>query len=156
MSRLKNLLFATFISPELVLALIVLVISYFAPTYTEKLGIAIHSDTEIWKYLPALTLIFSGAAINSSFKLRAPLESFSNKRLYEWPLYQLLVDRVYIGISFGIISAAASLMLWILGENLEPTYIAVIFLTATLVSGTTALSMLLAQQRLRELVERHT
>lgn len=153
MSRLKNLMFALALSPELVIGLAVAAFAILAPDSAESLGLAIRSDAEVWKYLPALTLIFSGAAINASFKLRAPLESFSNKLLYKWPGYQLLVDRVYVGLFFGIFSAAASLALWIVGQQIGAVWTASIFLAATLISGATALTMMLAQQKLRELLE---
>lgn len=156
MNRIKHLCIAIFVSPELALGLAVAVFVTAAPKLAAELGVAIRSDPEVWKYLPALTLIFSGAAINSSFKLRAPLESFSNKILYHWSGYQLLVDRVYVGLFYGVCSAAASLALWIVGKKINPILTASIFLAATLISGVTALTMLLAQQKLRELLEANT
>lgn len=156
MNRLKNFFIAALVSPEVAIGLAVAVFAISAPKAAAALGDAIRSDAEVWKYLPALTLLFSGAAITSSFKLRAPLESFSNKILYHWPGYQLLVDRVYIGLFYGISSAAASLALWIVGQKISPILTASVFLAATLISGATALSMLLAQQKLRELLEANT
>lgn len=155
MSRLKNLILALIISPEIALTLAFFLFSSIWPNYAAILGGAIRADTEVWKYLPALTLVFSGAAINSSFKLRAPLENFSNKSLYQWPAYQLLVDRVYVGLFYGILASVAGIMLWILGGKLNNIHVAEIFLVATLTSGTTALSMLLAQQKLREIMEKN-
>lgn len=156
MNRLKHFLIAAFVSPEVAIGLAVAVFAISAPKLAAALGDAIRSDAEVWKYLPVLTLVFSGAVINASFKLRAPLESFSNKILYHWSAYHLLVDRVYIGLFYGICSAAASLALWIVGQKIGPILVASIFLAATLISGVTALSMLLAQQKLRELLEANT
>ncbi|MFZ5525520.1 MAG: hypothetical protein ACOZE7_02585 [Pseudomonadota bacterium] len=156
MNRLKHLCATIFVSPEVAIALAVATFATTAPKLAAALGEAIRTDGEVWKYLPGLTLIFSGAAINSSFKLRAPLESPSNKILYHWPGYQLLVDRVYIGLFYGIFSAAASFVLWIIGQKINPVLVASIFLAATLISGATALTMLLAQQKLRELLEANT
>lgn len=156
MKRLKNFLLAALVSPEVVVALAIFAFVSYAPEQAAILGNAIRSDAEVWKYLPAITLLFAGAAINSSFKLRAPLESFSNKPLYEWPLYPLLVDRVYVGLAYGIASAIASLFLWFLGGRISPSQIATVFLLATAVSGVTALTMLLAQQSLRELLEKYS
>nr|WP_131515295.1 hypothetical protein [Pseudomonas chengduensis] len=156
MNRFKNLAIAFFVSPEILLALGVFAFVTLSPESAANLGNAIRSESEIWKYLPALTFIFAGAAINYSFKLRAPLENSSNKALYQWPLYHLLVDRVYIGLFYGISSAAASFILWIIGQQLSPHHVALVFLIATTVSGTTALTMLLAQQKLRELLDKYT
>lgn len=156
MKRLKNLALTLFVSPEVLSAAATLAFIYFLPNQAGELGKSIRADSEIWKYLPALTLVLSGSAISTSFKVRAPLENFSNKPLYEWPLYQLLVDRVYISLFFAISSAIAALALWFLGAKLGDVQIAAIFLGSAAVSGTTALTMLLAQQKLRELIERHT
>ena len=153
MSRFKNIVLALLVSPEIVVCLSVLGLVVVIPDHIASLGEVIRSDPEVWKYLPALTFIFSGAAINSSFKLRAPLENFSNKVLYRWPAYQLLVDRVYIALFYGICSAGGSLALWVFGLKLEPVWVASVFLAATLMSGVTALTMILAQQKLRELLE---
>lgn len=152
MNRIRNLIIALFVSPEFIALLCALAFVTLAPAKASSIGEAIRSDDEIWKYLPALTLIFAGAAINYSFKLRAPLESPSNKALYQWPLYQLLVDRVYISLFYGISSGAASIALWFSGRQLDPSYVTLVFLTATSISGITALTMLLALQKLKEIL----
>jgi hypothetical protein len=154
--RIKNLLAATFISPEVVIVLAVMFFLQVMPAEAIALGKAIRSDVEVWKYLPTLTLAFSIAAINFSSKLRAPLENSSNKPLYQWPLYDFLVDRVYVGIFFSVLAGAASLSLWILGSYLSESTVAAIFLVSTLASGATALTMMLAQQKLRELIDKHS
>ncbi|MER0043606.1 hypothetical protein [Pseudomonas sp. MGal98] len=152
MNRLKNLTIAIFVSPEFLGFLCVLTFVIFAPEKASNIGEAIRSDEDVWKYLPALTLIFAGATINYSFKLRAPLEAPTNKVLYHWPLYQILVDRVYISLFYGVCSGIASITLWFLGRQLEAHHVAFIFLTATLISGLTALTMLLAIQKLKEIL----
>lgn len=156
MTRFKNLILAFFISPELVAILAVLALMKFCPAQYASLGKTIRSDDEVWKYLPALTLAFSTTAINYSSKLRAPLENFSNKRLYEWPLYNLFVDRVYVGIFYGVLSGTASLALWFIGKSLDDATVGAIFLASTISSGTTALTMMLAHQKLRELIEKYS
>ncbi|XQA62840.1 hypothetical protein ACM9XD_05670 [Xanthomonas sacchari] len=153
MNRIKNILFAFLFSPEALIAVVVIAFSYFFSSQAIALGKAIRSDAEVWKYLPGLTLIFAGAAINSSIKIRAPLESSSNKVLYQWPMYQLLVDRVYVGIFYGVASAAISLFIWIIGKEISFIVTASLFLAATLISAVTSMTMLLAQQRIRELLE---
>ena len=153
MKRFNHLVLALIVSPEMVIGVAVLAFALLAPTPAANLGSLIRSDAEVWSYLPVLTFIFSGAAIRTSFKLRAPLESSYNRMLYQWPGYQLLVDRVYVGLFYGISSAGASLFLWMVGKKLEPLVVASIFLASTLMAGATALTMLLAQQKLRELLE---
>lgn len=156
MKRIKNLIAALFISPEIVLVLIVLGCLQYFPENFKLLGKSIRSDTEIWKYLPGLTLIFSTTAFNYSSKLRAPLENFSNKHLYEWPHYDLLVDRVYVSLFYAIAAGCTGLWLWFFGQSLSEQAVGAIFLASTGTSGVTALAMLLAHQKLRELIEKYT
>lgn len=152
MNRIKYLLIALAVSPEVLVGLLVAAFVVIFPRHAAAFGETIRSDAEVWKYLPGLTFIFVGFIIKSSFTLRAPLESSSNKVLYCWPGYQFLVDRVYVGLFYGIASTIASLALWFFGKAFDPILVALIFLSATLVSGMTALTMLLAQQKLREIL----
>jgi hypothetical protein len=156
MMRLKNLLLATVISPESLIVLAIFALSGYFPLELQTLGESIRSDAEIWKYLPGLTVLFSTTAIGYSSKIRAPLENSSNKKLYEWPHYPLLVDRVYVSFFFAIGSGGIGLWLWFFGKTLSASNVGVVFLASTLVSGTTALTMLLAHQRLRELINTHS
>jgi hypothetical protein len=114
------------------------------------------ADDEVWKHLPTLTLLFSGLAFKFSSKLRAPLENQSNKALYEWPHYKLLKDRVLVSLIFASVSGIVGLGLWVLGGPAEPKIVGVTFLAATVTAAITALTMLLAHQKLRELLETYT
>lgn len=156
MIRLKNIVLALFIAPELLIILSVICSSNLFPELVKTVGDAVLADDEIWKYLPGLTLAFASTAITYSSKLRAPLENTSNKTLYEWPLYQLLVDRVYISLFYAITAVAASFYLWFFGKQLDPIKVAVIFLSSCIAAGTTALTMILAHQKLREILEKNS
>lgn len=155
MKRIKNIFLAVVVSPELVVLLFVVGGFVLYPEFLDELGLKIQSDSEVWKFLPTLTLLFSGAAFGLSSKLRAPLENASNKSLYEWPLYPLLVDRVMISLWIAVACGAIGLMLWIFGQSLTGAMVGGVFLAATSVSATTALTMLLAHQKLRELIDRY-
>jgi hypothetical protein len=155
MKRIRNVLLATFVSPELVVLLLIVLWVVYSPNTIDALGKKLRSDSEVWKYMPTLTLFFSGAAFTLSSKIRAPLENSSNRLLYEWPLYPLLVDRVLVSMVFAATCGAAGFCLWVLGQSLSPRTVGTVFLAATGVSATTAFSMLLAHQKLRELVDRY-
>lgn len=155
MKQVKNTFFALFISPEAVVAFLVLLWFFLNPTSLESLGAHLKSDTDVWKYLPSLILIFAGTAFRFSFKIRAPLDSSFNRILYEWPLYPLLVARVMVGLIFAACSGALGLATWIFGRHLDDLTVGVMFLLAAGVSATTALTMMLAYQKLRELIERY-
>jgi len=153
--RIKNTFFALFISPEAVVAFLVLLWFLFNPTSLELFGSHLKYDTEVWKYLPSLVLIFAGTAFRFSFKIRAPLDSSFNRILYEWPLYPLLVARVMVGLFFAACSGALGLATWIFGQHLDDLTVGAMFILAVGVSATTALTMMLAYQKLRELIERY-
>lgn len=155
MKRVRNLLLSILVSPELVVVLLVTGGLVYSSEFMTILGKKLKSDSEIWKYMPTLTLLFSGAAFGLSSKIRAPLESCSNKLLYEWPLYPLLVDRVLVSMAFAGICGAIGLLLWVFGQSLPATTVGGVFLAATGVSATTAFTMLLAHQKLRELIDRY-
>lgn len=155
MIRLKNTLAALFISPEfLILTSCIAGFYYFEPTFG-YIGESMRRDAEVWKYLPALPIAFSTAAIGFSSKIRAPLENFSNKTLYEWDLYHLLVDRIYISFFYAIFATGTAISLWFFGQSLDASIIGISYTFAVLSSGATALTMLMAQQKLRELVEKY-
>jgi hypothetical protein len=147
--------FAVFISPEAIVALLVFLWFYLNPTSLELLGSHLKSDAEVWKYLPSLVLIFAGTAFRFSFKIRAPLDSSFNRILYEWPLYPLLVARVMVGIVFATLSGGLGLVTWIFGQHLNDLVVGSMFILAAGVSATTALTMMLSYQKLRELLERY-
>jgi hypothetical protein len=104
MKRINNFLFCLFFSPELVVLLLVAVGFVYIPESITALGNKLKSDSEVWKYMPTLTLLFSGTAIGLSSKIRAPMENSSNKLLYEWSLYPLLVDRVLVSRLFVVLN----------------------------------------------------
>lgn len=155
MKRTKKFLLALLVSPEIVVLLLVAFVFAHYPGLIDELGKKLLSDSEVWKYMPTLTLLFSGAAFGLSSKIRAPLENSSNKLLYEWPLYPLLVDRVMISLGFSGICGALGLALWVFGQSLTTTVVGTVFVGATGVSATTALTMLFAHQKLRELIDRY-
>ena len=155
MKRLRNFIAAIVISPELLVCLVLLGVFAYYPGLFESLGMKMRADDEVWKHLPALTILFSGLAFKFSSKLRAPLENQSNKVLYEWPHYRLLKDRVMVSLVFSSVSGIVGLGLWVLGRPAEPKIVGLVFLAATGTAAITALTMLLAHQTLRELLETH-
>ncbi|MBM7124681.1 hypothetical protein ACFFJT_20445 [Dyella flava] len=146
------LLFAVFVSPEFLLSLILYGFYFFFPSTFDVLGRHLVSDKEVWKYLPTLPSALAAYAFSMSFKIRAPSKERLRKILYEWPLYNLLVDRVYVGILYAVLCFVLSLFLWILGEGLGSSISALLFLEATAVSGVSALTMHEAAQKLPEIL----
>lgn len=155
MKRIKNIFLVLFISPEFLILISILAVADLYPAVLESVGDRIKADSEIWKYLPTLTLAFSAMAFRLSSKLRAPLDNTSNKALYDWPLYPLLVDRVIVSLLFSVVAGVAALILWVYGDDFTSLQIGAIFLCSTIAAATTALSMLFAHQTLKELLDKH-
>ena len=155
MKQIKNTLVSLFISPELVVAFLVFLWFSLNPNSLESFGAHLKSDKDVWKYLPSLVLIFVGTAFRFSFKIRAPLDSSFNRMLYEWPLYPFLVARVMVGLIFSTCSGALGLATWIFGQYLDDLVVGAMFFLSAGVSATTALTMMLAYQKLREIIERY-
>lgn len=146
---------AIFISPEAIFLLLSVMVIVYRPELLSDLGTKLKSDSNAWKYLPTLTLLFSGAALRLSSKLRAPLENSSNKVLYNWPLYHFLVDRVIVSIGLSILCGLIGLSLWVFGKDLSGEAVGEMFVISTGMSAITALTMLLAHQKIRELIEKY-
>jgi hypothetical protein len=155
MKRFKNLITILFISPEFLVTIIIYAIYNFYPAFLESIGTKIQADAEVWKYLPTLTFFMASLAFTFSSKLRAPLVNKSNKILYDWPLYQLFVDRVIVSLLFAVVCAITALLLWVYGASMSPVQIGAIFLGSTIAVSTTTITMLLAHQKLIEILEKH-
>lgn len=154
MSQFKNIVLVTIVSPEVLFLSAMLGTLYLNPPWLGSIGLTITSNKEVWKFLPSLTLGLAAVAYTYSSKLRAPLNS-SNKILYDWGLYPLLVGRVMVSLAFSTLCGISALSLWIFGDDMQPALIAIVFLSATLISGITALTMMLAHQKLREMLEKY-
>lgn len=152
MKQAKNVLLAFLISPEIIGSLFVCFVFFLCPVLFEGLGRRLKVDPEIWKYPPALIVLFSGLSFKFSSKIRAPLDGASNRALYEWPLYPLLVARVMVGLFFAVISGAIGLWVWIYGQSFSNEIIGCLIIITIWISAATAFTMMLACQKLRELV----
>ncbi|MCP4988060.1 MAG: hypothetical protein GY928_19010 [Colwellia sp.] len=151
MKRFKNLVTVMFISPEFLVLIVIFGIYQFYPPFLKSIGTKIQADAEVWRYLPTLTFVMASLAFTFSSKLRAPLVNKSNKILYDWPLYQLFVDRVIVSLLFAIVCAITALVLWVYGASMGSVQVGAVFLGSTISVSTTAITMLLAHQKLMAL-----
>lgn len=152
MKRLCWAVLGIILSPELLAVGLSVVVELWWPELFSMLGRKLEADSEIWKYLPTLTLGLAAYSFKLSSNLRAPLQGHANKSLYQWPMYQFFVDRVYIGMGYSVAAALGSLILWMFGKDLDHRFVGLIFVSATTVASATALTMLLAKQKLTELL----
>lgn len=155
MKRLKNLASAIFFSPEMLLIVTVLIFWWWWRDPLVYLGRELPIDSEIWKYWPTAVFGLAGLSVfGYSSKIRAPLESSSNKALYGWPNYRLLVDRVHVAILFNVGYCGIAASVWALGKSWPRELVGALFVIAVVGALITVLTMLFAHQRLRELLEK--
>lgn len=156
MKRALDILRMLFVSPEFLVITIVGFMYFYAKDFLTTLGTLFKSNDEIWKFLPTLPILFSGIAFNISNKVRAPFEGMNNKKLYKWPEYHRIIDRVTLSKIYCLLCGAGAISIWIFCKQLPAIIISSIFLISTLVSGVVAFFMFEASQRLREILELHS
>ena len=144
------------ISPELCVILLVILVNIYAEKHINTLGSLFKTNDEIWKFLPSLPILFSGITFKTSKKVRVPLDTGSNKALYEWPLYHMITDRILLSKAYCIICGTGAISIWLFCKQLPEYMIASIFLLSTLISGVTAFFMHDASQKIREVIELHS
>ncbi len=155
MRRALDLLRAICISVELVISLALLATYILKPTIFVQIGHQFKNNSEVWKFLPTLPLLFAGVAIKTSAALRSPADAKRNKILYEWPDYSRIIDRVYIGISMSVASAAGAVGIWIFAVEMPEILLGAIFLASVSISGAIALSFTVSSHKIKELLEKH-
>lgn len=156
MRRIADLLRAFIVSFEMVWLLLMILVDLNFRSYFTLIGEQFRFNTEIWKFLPTLSLLFTGLAFKLAGKVRAPLPSPYNKRLYEWPQYHRLKDRVYISLFLCVMSCIGALAIWMFADKMATHMIATIFLSGGGISGIAVLTVYLASHKLREILEKYS
>jgi hypothetical protein len=155
MTQWRNILIAIITAPELLLALAVYAFWLFQPSIVEFLGDRLKSDAENWKYLNFLPAAFLAASFKYAARIRAPSEAKTNKTLYNWPEYHLLIARVNMALVFSGLAATCLVSLWLFGKQLESSVVGAIFLAGTLVSAFVVIALSLAAPKINELLTKH-
>lgn len=153
--QLRNLLIATVISPEMLVALGTYAAYVHYPAFFEFIGSKLISDAENWKYIAALPLALVGWSIKVMSDIRNPSDKEQNKILYLWPSYPLLVGRLYVALAMSFATAATSISLLILGKELRPEIIGAVFVGSTAISLIVATGFFMARDKIKELLTRH-
>ncbi len=156
MQRLLDIIRFSVISPEFLMLLLVFVLNYYFPFIFEFIGSKLKSNDEIWKYIPALPMLFCGFTFKFSSKITTPLENASNKPLYEWGAFHKINDRVVASYLICILCCFAAFSIWLLVKELESNILGCILIAAISISGLTAFQIILAAQKIRQVVELYT
>ena len=151
----KNVLLAIVTAPELLVLLIVYAALLYYPQPFVFVGEKLVSDSESWKYIIVLPTALFTWSVKLFSDLRSPSDKQENKLLYDWPLYKVLVARLYLALLFSGLAAATAIFLWLLGKQLEHHTIGALFIGATAVSLVVSATLTFARARLKELLTQH-
>ncbi|MEZ8251597.1 hypothetical protein AB6C72_25485 [Vibrio splendidus] len=156
MKRLADIIRFSIISPEFLVLLLSIAITYNFPEFFELVGQKLKGNDELWKFIPTLPFVFVGVTFKISQKLHAPLENTSNKQLYEWSSFNKITDRIIASYLIAILCSAASFSIWFFISDLSEVVLGAILLNAIVISGLTAFQIFLAAQKIRQIVEQYT
>lgn len=156
MKRLLDIIRFSVISPEFLVLLLIFLINHNAPTLFEFVGNKLKTNDEVWKFIPTLPLIFCGITFKFASKLSAPLENTSNKALYEWAAFHKISDRIMASYLICILSCIFAFSIWLLVNELGASTLGCILLGSISISGLTTFLIILAAQKIRQVIELHT
>lgn len=144
----------TFVSPEFAWVCLISLV-YISGDWLGILGLQLKSNSDVWKALYVLPLVFTGFAFKASSKLRYPLAKEENKALYEWPEYHRITDRVVFSIFLCLVCSLGTVGLWVFTSRIEESLLAVSYLAFVGLSGISTLLLILAEYRLKEILTRY-
>jgi len=156
MNRIIDILRFTIISPEFVVLLLSIVAIYNFPEVFLLIGHKLKTEVELWKFIPSLPFIFISITFRVSQKVYAPLENTSNKKLYEWCSFNKITDRIMASYFICIFCCAASLIIWFFMSELSELVLGSILISSIFISGLTTFQIILAAQKIRQIIEQYS
>ena len=156
MKRLLDILRFSIISPEFFVLLVCMILSHYYPNLFGLIGNKLKSNNDMWKFIPTLPFVFVGVTFKVAQRVHAPLENQSNKQLYEWASFNKITDRIMASYLISIFCAGSSLIIWFFMSELSKIVLGEILLGSIVISGLTAFQMILAAQKIRQIMEQYS
>lgn len=156
MMRAVDWLRLIFISPEFLWACVVLAIYIHFGDWVYLLGKRFESDSAIWKGLYGLPFVFTAVAFRVAGKVRAPMGKEENKKLYEWPGYHRIIDRVLFSLLLCLLCSVGTAILWVMSDKIDLPLLGALYLICLGVSGFSTLSLILSEHKIKEILTRYT
>lgn len=119
-----------------------------------NIGGLLKSNQELIKYLAGAIVAVAIYTITASNKIRFPSDRSVNKKLYEWPMYEYILDRVNIAFFFAVVSSIVGLFLWLYFDSIEMVLFATLFFCAIVVVLISAFNVFVAGQTIKETLEK--
>jgi len=151
MRQFLDFLRCIFISFEFLWVIIIFFVRETFPNLFETIGIALSSEKDIIKYLPAIPIALSGFSISMAWRILTPTNS--NRELYDYPDYWRIKLRTILAILAASGSAAIAVSIWFFSPHLNAADVGSLFSGAIGISAITCLSMLFAAFSIREILE---
>jgi hypothetical protein len=155
MNRVIDFFRFALISPEIVWAGFILIGYLYSNEYLESLGKQLKENSDLWKILSALPFVFLMSTFKSTGNLRSPLDKEENKALYEWPMYTKLTDRAIYSLVLGIICCSGIVSTWVISSKLSEAALGAFYMALLGVTGISAFILILAVQKLKEILTKH-
>lgn len=155
MIRLKFFIFGLFISFEFLIIVLITCLSLLFYDYAIIIGDLIRGNQEVLKLLLGFLTALTASVFALSSKIRAPNEKSTNRVLYNWEMYPLLRDRVYISFIYVVFSSLIGVSIFLFLSILSSLLICILSLTSTIVACITTFSIFIAHQEIREIIEKY-
>lgn len=153
MRRILEILRIILVSYEMIALSIIILLSYYWPSWFESLGHQIRNNSDILKYIPTIPLAFFAAAVQMSNKILKPKSDGSNKILYEWSDYWKLKFRALLSIFTCLICGVISISIWVFSKKISAFLLGLLLLTCIVIAAIVCLCQLLAVYKVREILE---
>lgn len=151
--KLIELLKITFISPEFLYLLLLLVVYIYWTQILKNIGILFKTENDIRKYFPIIPIGLSTWSIKLSYKILQPLNNSSNRSLYDWPEYWKLKYRVIFSLCIAFSCTLGSVLGWFFSHKFGSEIIGFWFLLTVGISVIVFFNLLLASFKIKEIME---
>lgn len=155
MKRFLDVLRFTIVSPEILFICLFGFLWFFDFSFFYKVGYSISNNDEFLKYALLLPSGFLVLSWGLQEKIRAPLETVNNKQLYDWPLYQKLVDRAIASVFIIGMCTVFSILLWIYVNDMTAYTLGILFSLFVTVSCVSLLLLYFAKSKLVEILTKY-
>lgn len=155
MIRIIDWLRLIFISPEFLWACAVVAVYIYFGDWVCTLGKHLGSSSDISKGFYGLPLGFTAVAFKFAGKVRAPMGKEENKKLYEWPGYYRLRDRVLFSILLCLLCCIGTGVLWLMSDKINFPLLGALYLICLGIAGFSTLSLILSEHTIKEILTRY-
>jgi len=151
-SKIVDLKRLVFISPELLVGVLVFYFFNEHPEVFENITAKIKEDSNIPDIVSALPFSFVAVSYQLGMGVIRPGDEEENKVLYEWPYYWMLEHRFYGSLTICILCSISVIFFYLNPTKLDDTALGGILTAAISISATTVFLLAIARLTLRKIL----